>query len=169
VIVLGLVCVVVSTSGVGLAHDQNTTFQAHLTGFQEVPPKLTAGNGQFTATLDNETISYELTYADLSSAAQAAHIHFAQRGVNGGVIAFLCGGGNKPACPANGGTVHGTITPADIMAIPDQGVTAGDFAGVVHAMQSGVTYVNVHSAQFSAGEIRGQIQADDDETEDANS
>ena len=26
-----------------------------------------------------------------------AHVHFAQRGVNGGVSFFLCGGGGKPS------------------------------------------------------------------------
>ena len=42
-------------------------------------------------------IDYELTYSNLSSTASAAHIHFAQPGVNGGIVAFLCGGGGKPA------------------------------------------------------------------------
>jgi hypothetical protein len=167
VVVLGLVSVVILTSSVSLADDHHTAFQARLTGFQEVPPKLTTGHGRFTATLDDEAISYQLTYADLSSEAQAAHIHFAQRGVNGGIIAFLCGGGNKPACPPNGGTVSGTITPDDILAVPDQGVTAGDFAGVLRAIRSGITYVNVHTTQFPAGEIRGQIQTGDRATEDA--
>jgi hypothetical protein len=113
-------------------------------------------------------MSYQLTYSGLSSVATAAHIHFAQRGVNGGVVAFPCGGGGKPACPPNGGTVNGTITASDILAVAEQGVAAGDFAGVVRAIQSGTAYVNVHSTQFPAGEIRGQIRAGDHETEDGS-
>jgi hypothetical protein len=131
--------------------------EANLNGFQQVPSVLSNGRGTFTATIKNGSISYKLTYSGLSSPVTAAHIHFAQRGVNGGVIAFLCGGGNAPACPPNGGTVTGTITAADILAIPTQGLAAGDFAGAVRAIKSGNTYVNVHSTNFPEGEIRGQI------------
>jgi hypothetical protein len=59
-----------------------------------------------------------------------SHIHFGQ--VPGGVMVFFRSNlGNGPmgtqACPANGGTVSGTITPADVVAIAGQNVTAGDF------------------------------------------
>src|SRR5690349_12175542 len=101
---LALVCVLVSTSGVTSADDHGGAMRARLTGFEEVPPKLTNGHGQFTATITDKAITYQLAYSGLSSTATVAHIHFAQRGVNGGVVAFLCGGGNKPACPPNGGT-----------------------------------------------------------------
>ena len=103
-------------------------------------------------------ISYSLTYSALQGgSALAAHIHFAQTSVNGGVVAFLCGGGGKPACPVNGGTVPGTIVAADVLAVPAQGIAAGDLASVLRAMRSGVTYANVHSAAFPGGEIRCQI------------
>jgi CHRD domain-containing protein len=108
----------------------------------------------------SNSIAYTLTFADLSTTAAAAHLHFAQRGVNGGIFAFLCGGGGKPACPAAGGTVTGTITAADILApSPDQGLAAGDFAGAVRALRSGNTYANVHTTRFPGGEIRGQVRA----------
>jgi hypothetical protein len=77
--------------------------------------------------------------------------------VNGGVYAFLCGGGGKPVCPSAGGTVEGVITATDILAVPDQGIIAGDFSAAVRAIASGDTYANVHSAIFPAGEIRGQV------------
>ena len=133
--------------------------KARLDGFQQVPSLLTDGNGTFEAKIgeDGTSISYTLTYSGLSSPATVAHIHFAQPGVNGGVIAFLCGGGGKPACPAAGGTVTGVITAADIIGPTDQGIAKGDFAGAVRAIESGNTYVNVHSTTYPAGEIRGQI------------
>ena len=55
----------------------------------------------------------------------------------------------------------GTITAADILAITAQGLAAGDFAGAVRALESGNTYANVHTTNFPAGEIRGQIKIDD--------
>ena len=139
----------------------NEELRAGLNGFQQVPSILSNGKGTFTATIKNGSISYTLTYSGLSSTALFSHIHFAQRGVNSGIFAFLCGGGGKPACPPNGGTVTGTITATDILALTAQGLAAGDFAGAVRALESGNTYVNVHTTNFPAGEIRGQIQIDD--------
>ena len=140
------------------AYAPTNKVEADLNGFQQVPPVLTNGRGTFTATISRHSISYKLTYSGLSSSVTAAHIHFAQPGVNGGVIAFLCGGGGKPACPSNG--VTGTITVADILAVPTQGLAVGNFAGAVRAIQNGSTYVNVHTVLFAEGEIRGQINQD---------
>ncbi|MBV9268698.1 MAG: CHRD domain-containing protein, partial [Acidobacteriaceae bacterium] len=41
-------------------------------------------------------------------------------------------------------------------------IPAGDFTDVVRAIVSHVTYVNVHSKNFPAGEIRGQIRSTPD-------
>lgn len=142
-----------------LANDQSSSFGARLRGYEEVPAINSAGAGQFAATVNSSgtVLTYNLSYSGLSSTAQVAHIHFAQRGVAGGVVAFLCGGGGKPACPSSGGTVSGTIVASDIQALSAQGIVAGDLASVLRAMRAGVTYVNVHSTNFSGGEIRGQI------------
>jgi len=133
-------------------------FTARLDGFQQVPTLFSAGSGEFTATLsaDATTLSYTLTYTGLT-AASAGHIHLGERGTNGGVSAFLCGGGGKPACPASSGTVSGTITAADIIGPASQGLAAGQFANFLTGLRAGATYVNVHTAAFPGGEIRGQI------------
>src|SRR5438093_10710357 len=114
----------------------NEDLNTRVNGFHLVPSILSDGRGTFTGTISRGSISYTLTYSRLSSPVTAAHIHFAQPGVNGGIFAFLCGGGGKPPCPPNGGTVTGTITAADILAIPAQGIVAGDFAGAVRAIES---------------------------------
>jgi hypothetical protein len=150
-----------AVSGPAATAADDAHFRAGLDAFQEIPSKLTGGHGTFRAALSGGALSYELTYAGLSTPAVVAHIHFAQRGVNGGIFAFLCGGGGKPACPPAGGTVTGTIAAADILApAPDQGLAAGDFAGALRALRSGNTYANVHSTRFPAGEIRGQIRTE---------
>lgn len=160
------VLVLMAFAASALASGSSASFGAKLRGYEEVPAINTAGTGQFSATVNSSgtTISYTLSYSGLGSAVSAAHIHFGQRAVAGGILAFLCGGGSKPSCPASG-TVSGTIVASDIQAIPAQGIGAGDLAGALKAMRAGVAYVNVHSANFPGGEIRGQITVvqDDDE------
>jgi hypothetical protein len=56
--------------------------------------------------------------------------------------------------------VTGTITPANILGPAGQGIAAGEFDEFIAAMRAGVTYANVHTAQFPGGEIRGQIEED---------
>ncbi len=134
--------------------------KARLTGFQEVPAISTQGTGTLRLRVNEggTAINFELSYANLEGGAvTAAHIHFAQPGVNGAPIAFLCGGGTKPACPAAPATISGTIVPADILDASAQGIAAGQFGEALRAMRAGVTYANVHTAGFAAGEIRGLI------------
>ncbi|MDQ3866440.1 MAG: CHRD domain-containing protein [Actinomycetota bacterium] len=135
-------------------------FDAHLTGFNEVPAISTTGRGSLDVDLVGGVLRYRLRYSRLESNALFAHIHFAQRRVNGGVIAFLCGGGDKPACPARAGTVTGTIDAADIIGPEAQGIEPGAFDEVVRAMRAQRTYANVHTERFPQGEIRGQIFRD---------
>jgi CHRD domain len=159
-------------AGAGGAGGNKTMVKADpLTGYQEATPAgvSSKASGTFAATIDEDasppTISYTLTYVGLSGPALFSHIHFGNRYDSGGVSAFLCGGGGKPACPpgtTSEATVTGTITPADVVGFSaSQGIGPGDFDKLVDAIRSGVTYVNVHSPQFPAGEIRGQINDDD--------
>src|SRR5215472_11780603 len=94
-----------------LAKDKDNNLEAQLNGFEEVPPISTPGQGAFKATVDagGTSISYSLSYSSLKGTASAGFIQFGQLGVNGGFLAFLCGGGGKPSCPASG-TVTGTLT-----------------------------------------------------------
>ncbi|MBI3990149.1 MAG: CHRD domain-containing protein [candidate division NC10 bacterium] len=133
--------------------------QATLQGFEEVPAVSTTGSGEFLGIINaSETlIGYQLSYTDLEGTVTAAHIHLGQPGVDGGIIAFLCGGGDKPACPPSPEVVRGRIDAADIIGPTDQGIDAVELAEVLNAIRSFVTYANVHTDKFPDGEIRGQI------------
>ncbi|HEV3474512.1 MAG TPA: CHRD domain-containing protein [Actinomycetota bacterium] len=147
--------------------------KAGLTGWEEVPSVSTPATGQLRTSVVNTTtgpeIVYVLTYSDIQNAF-AAHIHLGQVGVNGGVSAFLCGGGDKPPCPPTGGTVAGTIDRPDVIGPSTQGIEPGEIEELVEAMRVGVTYANVHTTDgnnadppgppgdFPGGEIRGQIK-----------
>jgi hypothetical protein len=151
------------TSLAGASEGGKKNVKANLTGFQEVPAVSSFGSGTFTAVIDDDaqTITYELSYGGLNSTAIAAHIHLGQRGANGGVSAFLCGGGDKPPCPAGTGateTVSGVVDAADVIGPAAQGIAAGEFDELVRAIRAGVTYANVHSMTQPGGELRGQIK-----------
>jgi hypothetical protein len=139
--------------------------EARLDGFQEVPSISSPAQGKIKLKVNGSSIQYRLKYSGFATGNDVlfAHIHFAQEGVNGGVAAFLCGGGGKPACPQGSGTVTGTIVAADVQAIPAQGLAAGDIGALIRAIKAGYTYANVHTDDHSSGEIRGQIGDDDDD------
>ena len=143
-----------------VAGNTSNRFTASLNGYLETPSISTTARGSFRLTIDGSTMRYRLTFNDLTTPSLFAHIHFGRPDVAGGVAAFLCGGGSKPACPASG-TVTGTIVPADIVGPTGQGIAAGEFAELVRAMRNGATYVNVHSTMFPTGEIRGNIHRAD--------
>ena len=150
---------------------QADPFSTTLSGFEEIGALasptgaiLTDGEGSLQLDLDegSQTLNYTLTYSGLTSSVTQAHIHFGKVHVAGGIFVFLCtnlgnGPAGTPPCPAAGGTVSGTITPAGVRAVPGQNVTAGDFDAVVQIITSDTAYANVHTANFPAGEIRGQI------------
>lgn len=145
--------------------DRTDSLRAELSSFNQVPSVLAHGHGNFEAEINEDgTISFSLTYARMSSQVVQAHIHFGASMTNGGVAVFLCGG-TKPACPASG-TVTGTITATDVSVLPatngdsviPQGIEPGDLAGLIKAIRHGDTYVNVHTAMFPTGEIRGEVQ-----------
>ena len=163
IILIAASALALSAVGVVFANGNSSkgSFKASLGGFQEVPAISTTGSGRFTAKLNDTgtVLEYTLTFANLKGGnAGAAHIHLGQAGVNGGVAAWLCGGGGEAACPGTGGTVSGTILASEVVAIPAQGLAAGDLNALLQAMRSGVTYVNVHTPTFGGGEIRGQIK-----------
>ena len=155
----GLLLIALAPVAVG---DDDNEFRASLNGYLEVPSISTAARGSFRAELNDagNTLSYTLTIRNFSENPLFAHIHFARPDVNGGVIAFLCGGGGKPACPPNG-TVTGSVTAANVIGPTDKGITAGEFGELIRAMRNGATYANVHSPTYQPGEIRGNITRDD--------
>ena len=132
---------------------------AFLLGVNETPSISTPATGRLRAVIDEDSglITFTLSYEGLTSAAQVAHIHFGERHVAGGVMVFLCGGGGKPACPAAPAEISGSIMADNVVGPTDQGITAGEFAKVLDAIRSGASYANVHTTNFMAGEIRGQV------------
>jgi hypothetical protein len=179
---ISAVFVVVATSlftAPVLAHDKST-FATTLSGYNETSVTLNSpGSGNFVAKIskDESSISYTLTYSNLPTNVLQAHIHFGRPALTGGVALFLCtnltppvGVPTPPPCPIMSGTVTGTLTAADVIALPNQGIEAGaaGFAEMINALRNGAAYANVHTTQRPGGEIRGPLgkAGDGDDGED---
>lgn len=139
----------------------NESHKADLLGFEEVPAVSSTGSGELKLKIDEaaEIIEFELSYENLEgTTTSAAHIHIGQKGVNGGVVAFFCGGTTTPPCTPTSGSFSGMIGPPDITAVASQGIAAGEWAEVVRAIRAGAVYANVHTNKHPGGEIRGQVK-----------
>ena len=141
-------------------------YSATLVGDQEVPAVSTVATGSITLDIDEdgEEITYELSYSGLQGAVAQAHIHFAQPGVNGGIVLWLCKTTqtpvpDPPVCPQSG-TVSGTLVPDSVQgsAANTQQINAGEFAEAVAFIRKGLAYANVHTSLSPGGEIRGQVR-----------
>jgi len=179
VAIVGAFALVLTSVGIaGHGNGKRRSAEAKLIGYEEVPAVSTAAKGKIKLKIRNGTtgtIEYRLSYSGLSATATQAHIHFAQKGVNGGIVLWLCDSATNnspvadtPACPAGNTptkeTVSGTLDAADVQAImagsppaPAQGIAAGELTEVLAALKAGVTYANVHTGTFPGGEIRAQL------------
>jgi hypothetical protein len=139
-------------------------FKASLSGAQEVPVRETDASGTVAFRWNGpRTVShFTLSVSNINNVF-AAHIHCGAAGVNGpvGVTLFM---GMPASGPFSGVLARGTLT------APDPGNACGwlTLQDVFNAMNSGNTYVNVHTndgveppnsgpGDFQSGEIRGQL------------
>lgn len=168
---------------------QAQEFSARLSGFQEIGALtgptgaiLSDGTGTLHLVLDRKakTVAYKLTYQNVGTTPPGtgtvtqAHIHFGKKHVAGGVMVFFCTNLAPPAnvptpppCPPNSGTLTGTWTAANVVAVNAQNIALHDFDALADALTSNTAYANVHTTVFTAGEIRGQVHKGDlDDTHD---
>jgi len=146
-------------------------FHAVFSGFNEVGGLnaetgaiLSDGKATLQLKLDRaqQSLSYKLTYSGLGTTVTQAHIHFGKVHMPGGIMVYFCSNLSNPppntqACPASG-TISGVITATNVVGPLSQGVTAGDFQGLVEALESDTAYANIHTTAFPAGEIRGEVR-----------
>ncbi len=132
----------------------NRTFAADLTGSEEVPPVVTLAraNATFNLSDDGTVLQFKVTVANITNAT-LSHIHLAPAGVNGPIVVNLFTGPTKTG-RFDGVLAEGSIAQADLI-----GPLAGQsLSALLDNMTNGNTYVNVHTTQHPAGEIRGQIR-----------
>ena len=119
------------------ANDNIVEFQnIQVTGGEEVPPNNSTATGVFNGTYDKTTkiLTYTLTFTGLTPTNM--HVHKGEIGVSGPVVI--------PISSAPYTSPINSMTPA---------LTAEQESDLL----GGLWYVNIHSAAFPPGEIRGQV------------
>ncbi len=147
-IILMLVALLVVV-GTAAAHPAN--FRAHMSAAPGVDSR---GQGQAKFKLDHNELNFIMPVSRLNGETLAAHIHISDEPEgNGPPVISLCGAFGPPPIPVAecGGPKHpakGSLMLNDDMV--NQLMTA---------IAENRAYVNVHTTDVPAGEIRGQIVA----------
>jgi len=127
-------------------------FRAPLSHAQEVEDVNAPGaGGSAEFWVEGTQLHYRIDVRHLTGPATMAHIHAsAPRHENAGIAVWLCG---SAAIPGPGGTpVCSDATTGHLV----QGSVTADMATLA-LLESGDTYVNVHTALHPGGEVRGQV------------
>ena len=140
VLVLALLLTLVSLVNPDSAVAGGRTLVADLSSANEVPPSGTGATGSavFALNQGREEICFDITTAGLIGALIADHIHVGEAGSNGGVVVNL------------GGVLSGCV---DV----DR--------EIIRAIKKNPTgyYVNLHTTAVPSGEVRGQLDVNEDD------
>jgi hypothetical protein len=122
-----------------------TLLAASLTGAQEVPgPGDPDGSGRALVRLAGDQACFVLKWSRIT-APVAAHIHVGRRGVPGGIVVGFFQGALPDTLNAVAGCAAADPAVVDAIAADPRGY-----------------YVNIHTADFPGGAIRGQLHRADD-------
>lgn len=138
-VAVGLVSLTLAGCGMMRPSQKMDIFEARLSASQQVPPADSTATGSAEVQFNTNTnkVTWKVTYNGLTGPATAGHIHGpAPVGANAGVVIPFAG--NLNAQPIMG---EMTVTPAQYA-----------------DMAAGLYYVNIHTARFPGGEIRGQLR-----------
>lgn len=147
---------------VGSASAAVLNYRAHLSGSFEIPAVVdTKAQGQAVMQSNEDgTISYKLNVANIENVLMA-HIHIlpASGSGNGPILVWL-----YPSAPPaklitgrlNGNLASGVLSDSDVK-YDYNGDGSKNLADLLDAIDSGATYVNVHTTAYPAGEIHGPV------------
>jgi hypothetical protein len=182
IFLVGIVAVLaigLSISSISFASDGSAgrTFTVHLSASPGVVSKAT-GQAVFQLSSNGQSLSYKLMVTNIKNVFMA-HIHLSATSAillwlypNPNTVASggeknclaVLSGGPVSACPGykagsfSGVLAQGTLDSADLTGSTTcYGCLGVSFAALVSDLEAGEAYVNVHTTQYPAGELSGQI------------
>jgi hypothetical protein len=170
--ILSFVVVLAMVGSVSAGGSGGLECKARLSGDQEVttPPGgvVTDTTGKFRISFnDDETIAeYRLEVRDGVRVTQA-HIHCAPAGVNGPIVAFLAGFHDRGWDVDGRWIDNATLTDDNVLAAATPSPTCpndiNNLRDLAQAGRDGNLYANVHTIAHAGGEVRGQLECEDED------
>lgn len=149
----------------GIAQAAVFSFEADLSGPAEAPPNASPGIGTALFTYDDSahTLSFSVSFSGLTGVTTASHIHAATTTPGTGTAgvatqvptfsAFPLGVTTGSFSQTLDLTQASSYNPSYVTA--HGGTPAGAETALISAINGGQAYLNIHTATFPGGEIRG--------------
>lgn len=165
---LGIFSATVLLLGAMAAQAIPLVYTATLSGGAEEPPNASTGSGTATVTLDDvlNTLRVEVVFQDLLSTTSVTHIHCCTDDPGTGTAGVATSVPTFPGFPVGvtagvydqifDTTDAATFNPAFVT--NNGGTLASALAALRAGLDEGSAYLNIHTARFPAGEIRGFLR-----------
>ncbi|MBD8530233.1 MULTISPECIES: CHRD domain-containing protein [unclassified Massilia] len=147
-----------------LAAQAQTTYKAVASGPSESPPNDSPGSSVASFEIDGNLLRAEVPFRDLVGTSVAAHIHCCTTDAFTGTAPIALPFADFPTGVTNGIYSQAfdlsdaaTYAPAFLTAFGGTAASAG--AALLEAMNGNQAYLNIHTTEFPAGEIRGFVVA----------
>lgn len=147
------------------AFAREVKYFADLGGAAEAVPNASPATGSVMLTIDLDlfTMKVDATFSGLTGTVAAAHIHCCTAMPNAGTAVVASPLPSFPGFPTgvtSGSymqtfdlTLASSYSPAFLSA--NGGFAGGAFSGLLAGLDGGKAYLNIHTTEFAAGEIRG--------------
>lgn len=146
-----------ATTAAAFAGQPVQEFDAVLQANQVGPkPAVTEAVGQVTFYFDQATgvLTYELQVTNIED-VRMAHLHVGPSDRQGPLVFWLYPGATRSDRKVSG-TFSGILAKGEIR--PENLRGGISFDELIKSMQAGQAYVNVHTAKYIPGELRGQVE-----------
>ncbi|MBI2800502.1 MAG: CHRD domain-containing protein [Gammaproteobacteria bacterium] len=130
------------------------TYSFNLDGRQETPANSSPAAGSAQLIIDDvgNTASFALLALNLLGTPSAAHVHFAAAGASGAIVFDLAGNADSA-----GSVTIGSFAIPNSVAVNGQNKALSLGLGALINATPWDYYINLHTASFPVGEIRGQL------------
>ncbi len=147
-LVLALAASIGCSDGVTTIRD--AVYAAPLSGASERPPRSSSASGTATFRVAGDRADYDVTATGLSGAPTVAHLLIGAREATAGQVIV------RLSLAAPSGTIAaGTIDLGHSITFNNATISGDSLRAL---FENGGTYVNVYTAAYPGGEIRGQVE-----------
>jgi hypothetical protein len=152
-----------------LGHAVNAEYRANLNGQAESPPNTSPGFARSVASIDAaaKSMSLRIPFFDLTSGTMASHIHCCTAAPLTGVAPVATMLPSFPDFPM--GVTSGTYDRTFNMSDPafynpaflsaNGGTAQSAATALINGINANEAYLNIHTAEFPTGEVRGFLVA----------